>query len=196
MLLRIWRLFSILLTALAFATAFAHLLELAPKLGYQAGLYTSLHRTLYSNYARVGGFAEVAALFAVSGLAWRVRARRRGVFPLTLSAAGCLLISLFVFFALVEPANRVMASWPLDAVPVDWTLWRDRWEFSHAVRALLMLGALITLIVSVLQETPGEISFAGPISNPPGTGARRASAPPRLELHRRSRLSVAPRRSL
>src|SRR5262245_36550420 len=124
MLLRIWRLFAILLTALAFAAASAHLLELAPEFSYEAGLYAKLHRTLYSNYAWVGGIAEVAALLVVSGLAWRVRARRKGAFPLTLAAAGCLLLGLIVFLASARPASEVMASWPPDALPVDWTLWR------------------------------------------------------------------------
>jgi hypothetical protein len=30
--------------------------------------------------------------------------------------------------------HRTLTSWPLDAIPRDWTEQRDRWEYGHAVR--------------------------------------------------------------
>jgi hypothetical protein len=155
MLLKTWRFITIMLTALALGTAFCHLLELPPKMSYDAPLNVMLHRTLYTNYGRIGGVAETLALVTAIGLAWRVR-KRREAFPLTVAAAACLVAGMAAFLALVRPANLTMFGWPLDAIPPDWTRWRTQWEYTHAARAFLMMGALAALILSVLREIPGE----------------------------------------
>jgi hypothetical protein len=157
MLLKTWRFLTILLTAVALAAAFAHLMELPAKMNYDAGLYVMLHRTLYPNYGRIAGPAEGLALIAVLGLAWWVRGRG-AAFPLTALAAACQAAAMVAFLLLVQPVNVTMAAWPLDAIPSDWTGWRDQWEYTHAARAFLQLGTLAALVLSVLVETPDEAS--------------------------------------
>lgn len=75
---------------------------------------------------------------------------------LTAAAAGCLAVAHGVFWGVVQPANVEMLRWPLDAIPPDWTMWRDRWEYGHAVRAGLVTAALGSLTWSILTETPDD----------------------------------------
>lgn len=153
MTLRTWRFATIMLTALAMSTAFCHLLELPPKMKFDAPLYVMLHRTLYPNFGRIGGTAEGLAVIAVVALAIWV-CRRHGTFALTAVAAACMVLAHAVFWIVVHPANLTMASWPLDAIPAEWPRWRDQWEYGHAARAFLMVGALAALVLSVLCDRP------------------------------------------
>lgn len=151
MMLKMWQFVTILLMSLAMASAFCHLLELPPKMTFDDRLYVMLHRTLYPNYGRVAGTAEFLAVMAVAGLAWRVR-RARGVFIPTLAGAILMVAAHAVFWIVVQPANSTMAAWSLEAIPVDWTEWRNQWEYGHAARAVLMISALGLLVISVLRD--------------------------------------------
>lgn len=169
MLLRTWRFLTIMLTAVALSAALAHLMELPGKMTYDAPLYVLLHRTLYPTFGQTAGWAEGLALFSVAGLTWRVR-HRGAAFPLTATAAACQIAAMAIFLAFVQPVNRTMAGWPLDAIPPDWTDWRDQWEYGHAARAVLETAALAALVLSVLRETPSE---AGRITLAEPTALRR-----------------------
>jgi hypothetical protein len=155
MLLKWWRFITIMLTALALGAAFCHLMELPGKMTFDAPLYVMLHRTLYPTFGQTAGWAEGLALLGVFGLAWRVR-KRGMAFPLTAAAAACQGAAMTVFLMFVHPANLTMSGWPLDSIPSDWTRWRDQWEYTHAARALLQMGALAALVLSVLWETPAD----------------------------------------
>jgi hypothetical protein len=164
MLLKSWRFATIMLTAVALTAALAHLMELPGKMTYDASLYVMLHRTLYPTFGRTAGWAEGFALLLVIGLAGRVR-NRGSAFPLTVAAAVCQASAMAVFLVFVHPANLTMASWPLDAIPPDWSGWRDQWEYGHAARAVLQIGALAALVLSVVREAPPEpapIAAGGP----------------------------------
>jgi hypothetical protein len=180
MLLRTWRFVTIMLTALALAAALAHLMEMPGKMTYDAALYVKLHRTLYPTFGRTAGWAEGLALFSVLGLAWRVR-KREAAFPLTLAAAACQLAAMAAFLIFVHPANLTMSGWPLDAVPPEWTRWRDQWEYAHAARAFLQTGTLAALVLSVLLETPEE-PVSGHAAGAPAAGRRDAHADPPAAL--------------
>src|SRR5690606_6139523 len=118
-----WRFVTTLLAAVAMATAVCHLLELPPKLAYEADLYVRLHRTLYENYGRVGGPAEVLAVASALAIAWRLRGRGTTSW-LTAAGAGLLLLAHATFWVVVQPANSTMLAWSLDAIPADWARWR------------------------------------------------------------------------
>lgn len=151
--LALLRFSSIMATAGSMSAAVAHLMEMPGKMEYEAPLYVRLHRTLYPTFGKTSGWAEIASVLTTAGLAWWTRRRRPAAFPATAAAAASLAAAHGVFWARVEPANRTIASWPLDQIPPDWTEWRDRWEYSHAARAVLVTGALGALVCSVLQET-------------------------------------------
>jgi hypothetical protein len=158
--LRALRFSAIMMTSVSLSAALAHAMELPFKMQYEPELYVRLHRTLYWNFGRVGGTAEILALLGTGGLAaWTIR-KRPAAFPLTVLAAGCLAAAHGAFWVLVEPANRTMASWPLDEIPAGWTSWRNQWEYTHAARAALVLGALGALVASVLRETPERPRFS------------------------------------
>jgi hypothetical protein len=154
-----WRFLTIMLVAIALSAALAHLMELPGKMSYDGPLYVKLHRTLYPTFGQTAGWAEGVALLSVIGLAWAVR-NRAGAFPLTATAAACQLAAMAVFLVFVLPANRTMASWPLEAIPTGWERWRNQWEYGHAARALLELVALAALVLSVVRETPAEVRRA------------------------------------
>lgn len=153
MALKTWQFFTIMLTSVWMASALCHLMELPAKMTYDGPLYVKLHRTLYPMFGRTAGIAEVLAVIAVIGLAWRVRDQPAYFLPTLISAI--LLVSAHaVFWILVQPANTTMAAWSLEAIPADWTHWRDRWEYSHAARAGLTLVALGALVLSLLRGRP------------------------------------------
>jgi hypothetical protein len=62
MLIRVWRLLAIMLTALSMGAALAHLLEMPAKLGYSGALWLTLLQTLYPPaFGTVGAFFIVDA---------------------------------------------------------------------------------------------------------------------------------------
>jgi hypothetical protein len=143
---------AIMTTAVAMTAGAAHLMELPSKMRYEPSLYVMLHRTLYPNFGRVAGSAEALAVASTAALAWWCRIKRPRAFPLTAAAAGCLAAAHAIFWSVVNPVNIEMITWPLDAIPPDWTIARDRWEYGHAVRAVLVTSGLAALVASALTE--------------------------------------------
>lgn len=144
---------ALILAALTMGMAFAHVLELPEKMSYAPRLWTALNQTLYQYFAVVGGPVEVANVVLLGFLAAGERRRRprcRGF----LLAAGCFAVALAVWFAVVNPANQQVASWPVNHVPVGWGRWRSQWEYGHAVRFALMLAGYCALARAVLDGRP------------------------------------------
>jgi hypothetical protein len=50
------------------------------------------------------------------------------------------------FFSLASASRRGRQR---EAGPVDWTEWRDRWEYSHVVRAGLATVSLMALVIAI-----------------------------------------------
>jgi hypothetical protein len=142
---RLWRFISMMSTAIAMSAAVAHLLELPAKMTYEPTLYVRLHRTLYDLFGKIAGPVEVVAVVATVALAWWMRRRHPDEFAVTAFAAAALVLAHGIYWIVVQPANIEMFRWSLTAVPQDWMRWRDRWEYGHAVRAILIsvaMGAL------------------------------------------------------
>ncbi len=151
--LLIWRFITIVLVALTMGLAFTHVFELPAKMLYDASLYMSVQRSLYTAWIppHIGGMLEPAAIIASILLTVGVRRRRRA-FWLCLWAVVALLAAFpFVYFFLVEPVNVIFQA--TSAVPANWMELRNRWELGHAIRFLLQLIALSLLLLSVLYET-------------------------------------------
>jgi hypothetical protein len=146
------RFVAIMATAVTMTACVAHAMELPAKMRYEPSLYVMLHRTLYPNFGRIAGSAEGLAVASTAALAWWCRIRRPRAFPLTAAAAGCLAAAHVIFWSVVNPVNIEMIQWPLDAIPPDWTTARDRWEYGHATRAVLVTSGLAALVVSALAE--------------------------------------------
>ena len=76
MLLKLWRLVTILVTALSMGMAFCHLLEMPAKMTYDGALWLTLLQTLYGAFGTIGAFIEVSAVLTAVVLVFLVRQRR------------------------------------------------------------------------------------------------------------------------
>jgi disulfide bond formation protein DsbB len=105
--IRFLRFVTLLLAALGLIMGGAHVLELVPKLHYDARLYEQVTSTMYRYFGIAGGIIQVLAILFAAILAVAVRARPG--FRWTLAGAVCLAVSLGLWFALVQPVNRQWA---------------------------------------------------------------------------------------
>lgn len=153
--MRFWRFVALTLTALTLGMAFAHALELGPKLDYEPELYLRLHRTLYWGFGTIGAVIDVGALLAAVALAFVVRGRGPS-FRWAVLGAAALLAAHAAWWIWVNPANTAMKQMPLENPPGEWLALRDQWEYTHLARFFLQLGGFFFQLVSVLVETPAE----------------------------------------
>lgn len=148
-----WRFIALILAALAMGMHLAHVLELGPKLQWDAELYFPVQTTLYKLFGTIGPLIEIGALIFVSILAFLVR-NRQPAFKLTLTSAVMIVLALIVWAVFVMPANAHIIPWlATQTIPVDWTRWRDQWQFAQAGIFVLHLIGFGALIRSVLVET-------------------------------------------
>ncbi len=73
-------------------------------------------------------------------------------FYLTAIMASCYVVAFAIWFVPVSPTNAEINEWTTTSVPANWTLWHNRWERAHAVRAVLFLVGFSTLILSVSSD--------------------------------------------
>jgi hypothetical protein len=157
MLVKTWRMMTIMFTALSMGMALCHLLEMPAKMTYDGALWLTLLQTLYGAFGTIGAFIEVGAVVTAVVLAFLVR-RRRPAFGWTLLGAVCLVAAHVVWWVWVAPVNAAMASLTPETLPADWMGLRDQWEYTHAARAVLQIIALAALACSILVETPTDAS--------------------------------------
>lgn len=148
------RFIALLLVASSMGLSFCHLMEMPPRLRWEAGLWMAATNFggLYHLFGRIGAVIDVGAVVTAAALAFLVRTRRPA-FHFALAAAGLMALSLAVWFAFVAPMNRIMAAWTPGVVPPDFASVRDQWEYSHAVIAGIKMAGFASLALSVLVET-------------------------------------------
>lgn len=159
---------SLLLVALALGPGLAHVLELPNKIGLPAQEYLTVQQ-IYRGWAWLGAIL-FAALGSTLAVAVSVREIRRA-FSLALVAFFCLAAQLAVFFIFTYPTNRLTENWTF--LPDGWEGLRIRWEYSHAVSALLVFTALAALVGSLLAAAR-EGALAGPFLLQVPRGMRRS----------------------
>lgn len=140
------RVLTVLLTAVAFAAGFAHLIALPNKLPMSREDYFTAQQ-VYRGWALLG-----VPIFAALGLAVTLAVMERKDrcrFRLTATAATCMVLALVAFFAFTFPANQQTRNWT--AAPDNWDALRARWEYSHAVGAVLYFAALTALVLSLAR---------------------------------------------
>lgn len=157
MLLRTWRLLTIMLTALSLAPALGHLLELPAKMSYDGTLWLTVSQTLYASFGTFGAAFEVGAVLTSVVLAILVR-HRRPAFAWTLLGALCLVATHAAFWIFLAPVNAAIAALTPETLPADWMSLRTQWEYTHAARAVLQIIALGALVFSLLVEIPSDAS--------------------------------------
>uniref|UniRef100_B8HPR8 DUF1772 domain-containing protein n=1 Tax=Cyanothece sp. (strain PCC 7425 / ATCC 29141) TaxID=395961 RepID=B8HPR8_CYAP4 len=149
MLIKLWRFVTLLLTALSMGLSFCHLLELPPRVFYfDAQLWITITtRGLYYLFGTVGAVLEIGSILAALGLAWLIR-QRRVTFRLTLIGSGFLLLALLLWIMFIAPVNAELANWTPTAFPADWARYRNQWEYTHAINAIIKILGFSALIFS------------------------------------------------
>jgi hypothetical protein len=151
----------LLLAALSLALSFAHVMEMAPRLRWEPGLWMAVTNFggLYYLFGRVGAGIDLGATASVATLAFRLRGRPGS--RLVALAAGLLVAGLGTWFTAVEPANAIMAGWTPGTVPADFAAVRDRWEYGHAAVALIKSLGFVALALGLLTEAGASAARAG-----------------------------------
>lgn len=136
---------AVMFTVLALVPGGAHLIELPGKIGLDERDYLIVQR-IYRGWA-ISGVALVAALASTLWLA--VQSWPQEVpFVLASSAFVLLLVTLIVFFIRIFPVNKVTGNWTR-AGP-DFEHLRRRWEYGHAINAVLTLIAVAANVLACL----------------------------------------------
>jgi hypothetical protein len=152
---------TVTMVALAMVPAVAHAAELPGKLRLSKDAYFTVQQIYYPGFTIAGlaeGFSMIAALALVI-----VMPRDSAAFGLALGALILLLVMHAIFWFITQPVNKI---W-LKEVKLnkagskffstggnvrgsgDWTQLRDRWEYSHVARAVLVTTAFVLLVCAV-----------------------------------------------
>lgn len=156
---------TVILVAVAMALALAHALELPGKMRLSKEQYLGMQPIYYPGFA-IGGIAEPVGLL-MTLLLVLLTSVGSAAFWLTAGAFVALLVMHAAYWLLTHSVNNFwlkdfkmkgigagfFSFVPLnrtdDSRKLEWTLLRDRWEFSHVVRAGLGLVSLILLVTAV-----------------------------------------------
>jgi hypothetical protein len=142
--LKTLRFLSLLFVALSLAPSMAHVLELPHKIHMPAAEYLTVQQ-IYRGWALLG-ILVVVALLSTLALVFVERMHSMRIGP-TVFALLCIVGTQLVFWVFTYPVNVATQNWTM--LPQDWMALRARWEYSHAVAALLTLLALVALLIDV-----------------------------------------------
>lgn len=158
---------TVFLVAIAMSLALAHALELPGKLRLDQETYATVQTIYYPGFT-FGGLGEGLGMLAALVLLLTTPADHPA-FWWTLVGLAAMVTMHAVYWVVTHPINKFWLKdttlkgvaggfFTLDpakrgAASADdsdgWTRLRDRWEYSHVLRAVLAAIALIALIVAV-----------------------------------------------
>ena len=163
---------TILIVAIAMVPAVAHAFEFPGKKRLNRDSYVMVQGIYYPGFTLLGISEPGASIAALILLLFTPRGTP--AFWLTLVAIAALLGMQIVYWTLVHPTNRYWlqsggvalgnagsgffaadptgGSSSLASREVDWTKFRDRWEYSHIARAGLSFLAFFLLVLVVVQD--------------------------------------------
>jgi hypothetical protein len=159
---------SVLLVAVAVTLALAHALELPGKLRLDKETYIAVQAIYYPGFT-FGGLGEGLGMIAVALLLFLTPS---GTVPFwwTLVALLALIAMHATYWIVTHPVNKfwlkdqqlggaggkffafdpMQRSEPNEDYGEDvWKRARDRWEYSHVLRAILALVALVALTIAI-----------------------------------------------
>jgi hypothetical protein len=125
---------ALVFTALSLVPYAAHLFALPNKIGMTQEQYFTA-QSIYSGWSLMA-FILVPALLLNVAFAGSLYGHGRA-FGFAAAACVLMLATLAIFFVWTYPANVATENWT--SVPANWMQLRLRWEYSHAVNALLMI---------------------------------------------------------
>jgi hypothetical protein len=155
MLIRRWRFITLMLTSFSLSLSMAHLLEFPQRMRFDQQLWVkvTIFENVYRLFGSVGAAFEITAILTAILLTFLVRGCG-STFYWTLGGAILLVLAFVSWILFVAPMNAEFSRWLTNPVPLDWTRYRDQWEYAHAVNALIKISGLSLLVISVLVETP------------------------------------------
>jgi hypothetical protein len=153
--IRSWRFITLMLASLSLSLSMTHLLELPQRMRFDQQLWVrvTVFENVYKLFGSVGAVFELAAILTSLVLVFLVRKRGLTLYW-TLGGTICLILAFVSWIAFVAPMNAEFALWLTNPIPVDWTRYRDQWEYAHAVNALIKIIGLSLLTIAVVVETP------------------------------------------
>jgi hypothetical protein len=157
--LEIVQIVTVVVVAIVMSLPLAHALEWPGKLRLSKEHYFAMQPIYYPGFT-YAGFAEPLSLLVLTPMG-------TGQFWSTAGAFLALLTMHATYWVLTHPVNNFWLegfklqgfarrffevgvseqSSPMDS---EWTRLRDRWEFSHMIRAILGLVSLVLIVVAVV----------------------------------------------
>lgn len=156
---RILPVLALVLGALDLAPSFAHVLEAPPRLWvWPLDLWreATVFNGQFAVFGMLGGPLELGAIAAAVALAWALRGRRGGT--MAAWAAALFGLALAAWFAVVAPANAVLAGWTPGPLPPDAASVRLRWEVGHMACAALKGAAFVMLAIAAARTNAPRVS--------------------------------------
>ncbi len=158
---------TVFLVSVAMSLALAHALELPGKMRLNRETYIAAQSIYYPGFT-FGGFGEGVGMLATLVLLL-LTPKDTPAFWWTLTGLVALVAMHAVYWVVTHPVNKFWMKdqrlegfgagfFSLDPArrgavaeksSQDWTRFRDRWEYSHVLRAILAVIALIALIVAI-----------------------------------------------
>ena len=164
---------AICLTTVALSTSLTHALELPGKLRLDRNAYVATQSIYYPGFT-IGGLGEPLAMIAVLVLIV-ITPKNDPVFWWTVVAFGALIVMHGVYWVMTHPVNKFwlkgkdlkglgkgffsIGSARADDKETDdpdalWLRYRNRWEYSHVLRAVLATAAFISLLITLAARSP------------------------------------------
>jgi hypothetical protein len=156
---------AVLTVVMATVPALAHALELPGKMRLTKDQYYAVQRIYYPGFT-FAGIAEPVGIIAIAALLF-VMPGRTADFWLTLVALFGLIGMHGMYWIFTHPVNKFWVegqelnrvgagffsfgskSKGREVRSVGWTELRDRWEYSHVIRAALSTVSLVALVIAV-----------------------------------------------
>jgi len=138
---------AVVATGFALGGALAHLYELPNKIEISREHYLIVQRN-YDGWWQLA-YLLVAQLVGISAALMFTRADAWTVGWLLLALIG-LIGAQVVFWTYTYPANAATSNWTV--LPDTWQALRARWEYSHAIGAVLQLVSFVALVIACLSR--------------------------------------------
>ncbi len=152
---------TVLLAAIGMALSLAHALEFPGKRRLDRDAYLKVQAIYYPGFTVGGAFEPLAMIAAFALLLYTPLDTTP--FWLTLAAFAGLVLAHAIYWVFTHPVNKVWVKGEALGKPGgaffaagsavaagDWTVLRDRWEWSHVARAVLAMASLVALVVAVV----------------------------------------------
>jgi hypothetical protein len=155
---------AVTFVSIAMALALAHALELPGKMRLSEETYRAVQQIYYPGFTFGGGIGEGLGLVSLLGLLL-LTPTGSAAFWFTFAAFIALAAMHGTYWLLTHPVNKFWVkdigmskagslffgghADRKDGRAPDWKVLRNRWEYSHVVRAVLGLASQILLVIAI-----------------------------------------------